>query len=204
LADDSEDGRCFRFRFAPGHAEDAVAGGDQFSPAPVVAVEGDLDSVVLAAVGFDHEAGVLPEKIDLEDSLRSLDWGVEAREGKACGGDERQELDLEEAAEGGELRGLGDRSPVRDDAAQARSPTSFRPVREDRVDPGDVQDPLRRRPLDRLPHLLLPIGPRQVHDRPRHPRDRDPPDVSPFMPGGIGNPVRLDPVDLASPLRGRD
>src|SRR6202012_850170 len=61
-SDHREHGGCFSFHFAPGDAEDAVAGAEEFAVASAVALEGDLDGVVATAVGLDHEAALWPEE----------------------------------------------------------------------------------------------------------------------------------------------
>ena len=183
LADDGEDGRGFVFRFAPGDAEDAVAGGDQFAGSSVVALEGDLDAVVLAAVGFDDEAGVLPEEVDLEDALRGLDRRVEAGQRQTGGGDSGRSFASKRLRKVAYFAVSATGRQWSRTRRRQGAPRRFGPFGEDRVDPGEVQQPLRRRPLDRFPQLLFPVDPGQVDDRPRHARDRDPVDVAPF---GLG------------------
>jgi hypothetical protein len=60
----------FPFRFAPGDAEDSIAGDEEFAIALAIALEGHLDGVVAAAVGLDHEPLIGPEEVDQGQQLR--------------------------------------------------------------------------------------------------------------------------------------
>jgi hypothetical protein len=56
----------FAFGLLVGDAEGAVADAKEFAVAPAIALEGEVGSVEVAAVGLDDESVFGPEEVDLE------------------------------------------------------------------------------------------------------------------------------------------
>ena len=103
--------------------------------------------------------------------------------GKPGRGDERQELRLEEAPHRRVPRRLRDRPPLLDDPPQAGAPRLFASGREHRLDRRRGPRPPRPPPARTSPATSsLPVGPREIHHRPRHARANDPVDADQFVP----------------------